>query len=164
MSSLNDRQNKCVIIINKLIYLPFRLLCSHPLMLHSLRRFTNIVVLLILSLSWTSPIFAAPAPFPDMAKSWFGYQDSVSYLVGKGSISGYPDGNFHPTNTVNRAEVLKLVFRSRGAVEPASGECFADVPVYAWFAPYVCAAKRRGIVSGYKVGSRTIFKPAQPIN
>ena len=133
-------------------------------MLHSLRRFTNIVVLLILSLSWTSPIFAAPAPFPDMAKSWFGYQDSVSYLVGKGSISGYPDGNFHPTDTVNRAEFLKLVFRSRGAVEPASGECFADVPVDAWFAPYVCAAKRRGIVSGYKVGSRTIFKPAQPIN
>lgn len=98
-----------------------------------------------------------------MEKSWFGYQDSVTYLMGKGSIEGYPDGNFHPKETVNRAEFLKLIFRSRGITEPASGDCFADVPDDAWFAPYVCAAKRRNIVGGYKVGSRYIFKPDQPI-
>lgn len=105
----------------------------------------------------------AAVPFPDMTNSWFGYADSVGYLVRKGSINGYPDGQFHPQETVNRAEFLKLVFRSRGAVEPVSGDCFDDVRQDDWFAPFVCAAKRRGIIAGYSVGSRTLFKPGQPI-
>lgn len=106
---------------------------------------------------------ATTAPFPDMAKSWFGYQDNVTYLKAKGAIGGYPDGLFHPKQTVNRAEFLKLVFSSKTDSEPVTDDCFADVPASAWFAPFVCAAKRRGIVSGYKVGSRQFFKPDQPI-
>ena len=98
-----------------------------------------------------------------MTTSWFGYQDDVTYLKDKGSIEGYPDGLFHPQDTVNRAEFLKLVFRSKGAPEPVTQDCFADVPADAWFAPFVCAAKRRGIIEGYNVGSRRIFKPEQPI-
>ncbi len=113
----------------------------------------------------TVPVVAAAGapPFPDMAKSWVGYQEAVTYLQDKGSISGYPDGNFHPKDTVNRAEFLKLVFRSKGHAEPVSDDCFADVSADAWYAPFVCAAKRRGIVNGYSVGSRTLFKPDQPI-
>lgn len=99
-----------------------------------------------------------------METSWFGYADSVSYLLKRGSVEGYPDGTFKPQQIVNRAEFLKLVFRSRGDSEPVSDDCFADVPADAWFAPYVCAAKRRGIVQGYHAGSRSIFKPEQPIN
>ena len=106
---------------------------------------------------------ASVPPFPDMEKSWYGYQESVQYLKDKGSIGGYPDGLFHPKETVNRAEFLKLVFRSKGATEPVTEDCFADVPKDAWFAPFVCAARRRGIVSGYTVGSRQLFKPDQPI-
>src|SRR3989338_8756959 len=117
----------------------------------------------IISLLPTSGLSAVPLPFPDMEQSWYGYRDSVSYLQKKGSISGYSDGLFHPKDTVNRAEFLKLVFRSRGTPEPVTGECFADVPADAWFAPFVCAAKRRGIIRGYDVGPRTLFKPEQPI-
>lgn len=98
-----------------------------------------------------------------MEQSWYGYQESVTYLKDKGSIGGYPDGLFHPQDTINRAEFLKLVFRSKGAVEPVTEDCFADVPADAWFAPFVCAAKRRDIVGGYTVGSRQLFKPDQPI-
>ncbi len=127
----------------------------------SMRACACVLVLSLLS----SPLqsVADGAPFPDMQQSWFRYQESVAYLVSKGSIQGYPDGNFHPRDTVNRAEFLKLVFRSRGPAEPVAGECFSDVPADAWFAPYVCAAKRRDIVKGYEVGSRMLFKPEQPI-
>lgn len=111
----------------------------------------------------TETVSAAAFPFPDMESSWFAYRDSVAYLVGKGSIAGYPDGNFQPGDTVNRAEFLKLVFRSRTETEPVSGTCFEDVPADAWYAPYVCAAKRRKIVSGYAVGSRNLFKAKQPV-
>jgi polyhydroxybutyrate depolymerase len=48
-------------------------------------------------------------------------------------------------------------------MEPVTDRCFADVAADAWYAPFVCAAKRRGIVSGYSVGSRKIFRPDQPI-
>ncbi len=110
------------------------------------------------------PVSAAPvAPFPDMQTSWFGYQNDVTYLKNKGAIGGYPDGLFHPKDTINRAEFLKLIFSSKDNAEPANAECFADVPVDAWYAPFVCAAKRRGIISGYRVGTRYIFKPDQPI-
>lgn len=119
--------------------------------------------LVMVSLALPASAAGSP-PFPDMANSWVGYQDAVSYLVGKGSIEGYPDGTFGPKKTVNRAEFLKLVFRSRASTDPTSGDCFADVQADDWFAPYVCAAKRRGIVNGYKVGSRYLFKPDQPIN
>ncbi len=131
--------------------------------MYSHRYIRCFAVVLLVSLSVTA-VAETVSPFPDMIMSWIGYQDAVTYLKHKGSINGYPDGKFHPRETVNRAEFLKLVFRSRGAVEPATGECFADVQADAWYAPYVCAAKRRDIVSGYAVGSRTFFKPDQPIN
>ncbi|NOS67447.1 MAG: hypothetical protein HOO67_03740 [Candidatus Peribacteraceae bacterium] len=98
-----------------------------------------------------------------MAHSWFRYRESVEYLRGRGAIGGYPDGTFKPAATVNRAEFLKLVFGAKGAAEPAGGDCFLDVKADAWFAPFVCAAKRRGIVEGYPTGTGSVFKPDQPV-
>lgn len=107
---------------------------------------------------------AADVPFPDMVSSWYRYREGVSYLKEKGTIEGYPDGNFRPQTTVNRAEMLKLIFRARAETEPiTAGGCFADVPADAWFAPYVCAAARRNIVRGYGSGSSALFKPEQPV-
>lgn len=106
---------------------------------------------------------AADIPFPDTANSWFVYRESIAYLQSKDAISGYPDGTFKPKTTVNRAEFLKLVFRARGAPEPVSGDCFLDVKQDSWYAPFVCAAVRRGIVVGYPSGTGAIFKPEQPV-
>src|SRR5688500_12383848 len=80
---------------------------------------------------------AADPPFPDMGTSWFRYSKSVSYLRGRGVIDGYEDGTFKPTNPVNRAEFLKIVFKARGGNEPvAGGGCFTDVVEDAWYAPF----------------------------
>ena len=106
---------------------------------------------------------AAPVPFADMEKSWFRYRESVAYLQARGGIGGYPDGTFKPKATINRAEFLKLVFRSKGAPEPVSGDCFRDVKADAWYAPFVCAAQRRGIIQGYPSGTGSVFKPEQPV-
>ncbi len=108
-------------------------------------------------------VSAAPVPFPDMSNSWFRYRESVQYLRDRNAISGYPDGTFKPSSTVNRAEFLKLVFRAKGAPEPVSGDCFVDVKESDWFAPFVCAAKRRGIIEGYPTASGSVFKPGQPV-
>lgn len=107
------------------------------------------------------PAAAADPPFPDMAKSWYRYVESVKFLTDKKVIGGYPDGTFKPNAVINRAEFLKLVFAARSGTEPGGSECFRDIPVDSWYGPYVCAAKRRGIVSGYKDGT---FKAEQPVN
>jgi polyhydroxybutyrate depolymerase len=104
---------------------------------------------------------AADLPFPDLATSWFAYRDAVAYLRDRGVIGGYPDGTFKPKETINRAELLKIVFKGRSNAEPVAGSCFSDVTADAWYAPYVCAAKRRGIINGYPDGT---FKPGQPVN
>lgn len=106
-------------------------------------------------------IFSADSRFPDVGTLWYGYQDSIEFLAEKEIITGHPDGTFKPKDPINRAEFLKLAFRSRGSNEPAGGSCFTDVPEDAWFAPYVCAARRREIVNGYDDGT---FKPGQTVN
>lgn len=107
------------------------------------------------------PAGAAPVPFPDMERSWFGYREAVNELKENNVIGGYPDGTFKPKNTINRAELLKIIFQAAGGPEPVSGSCFSDVREDDWFAPFVCAAQRRDIVKGYPDGS---FKPDQAVN
>lgn len=104
---------------------------------------------------------AAPAPFPDMERSWYRYQEAVQYLKDKDVLGGYPDGTFRPKDTINRAELLKIVFKGRSDVVPVQRRCFSDVSPNAWYAPYVCAAKNRDIVKGYRNGT---FKPEEPVN
>lgn len=110
-----------------------------------------------------SPALAKePAPFPDMQTSWYLYREAVDVLKTRGAIGGYPDGTFKPKQTVNRAEFLKLVFAAKESEGGTAQEsCFTDVPADAWFAPFVCAAKRRGIAKGYPDGT---FKPEQEVN
>ncbi len=106
-----------------------------------------------------SPVFAAS--YADMDRSWYRYKEAVTYLRDKGVIDGYPDGTFKPKQTINRAEFLKIVFKGKSDVTPVQRRCFSDVSPDAWFAPYVCAAKARGIVKGYPDGT---FKPETPVN
>ena len=106
-------------------------------------------------------VSAVEPPFPDMAGSFYRYREAVSYLVERGIITGYPDGSFKPKNTINRAELLTVILRGKTEVEPLQRRCFSDVNPEAWFAPYVCTAKNRGIVDGYSNGT---FKPEQTVN
>ena len=106
-------------------------------------------------------IFAAPLPFPDMEYSWFRYREAVSSLKDRNIIRGYHDGTFKPQQTVNRAEFLKMLFAGEHAPIAVTRPCFGDVAPEEWYAPYVCAAERRGIVQGYADGT---FKPAQEVN
>lgn len=107
--------------------------------------------------------------FPDTQDLWFRHQEAIDYLQQKDIIGGYPDPSdpsgqaalFKPDQLINRAEFLKIVFKGRSDTEPVGRRCFSDVNPDAWYAPYVCAAARRGIVDGYADGT---FQPGQTIN
>ena len=93
---------------------------------------------------------------------YYGKEEAIQYLFEAGVISGYPDGTFKPENTVNRAELLKILVGGKGVTPQIADykNCFPDVEED-WFAPYVCYAKEQGWVQGYEDGT---FKPAQEVN
>lgn len=124
-------------------------------------RRASVGLLLTIFLLQSAPVSAAPMPFPDMGNTWYRYREAAQYLKDQDVLGGYPDGNFKPKETINRAELLKIVFKGRSDVVPVQRRCFSDVSPDEWYAPYVCAAKNRGIVDGYKNGT---FKPGEPVN
>jgi hypothetical protein len=91
---------------------------------------------------------APKAEFLDVPNdSWF--TPYVSELSDAKIITGYADGNFHPEQAINRAEIVKIATTAFELDIPElSEDPFADVSRSEWFAPFVAAAKSAGIVSG----------------
>ncbi|MBI2634193.1 S-layer homology domain-containing protein [Candidatus Peregrinibacteria bacterium] len=88
------------------------------------------------------------------------------FLYNTGVVEGYQSNDglreYRPSNNINRAEFLKLLFEGTGVATGQNYEkCFPDVPPDAWYSTYVCQAKSEGIVNGYPDGT---FKPDQIIN
>lgn len=100
-------------------------------------------------------------PFQDVVSTDSNYT-AISYLYTNGIIKGYSDNTFKPDNTINRAELLKILVEGKDVTpdESTYSNCFPDVTTE-WYAKYVCYAKQEGWVSGYPDGT---FKPANTVN
>lgn len=86
-------------------------------------------------------------PFSDTDKSeWYGKYLFTGYKLGV--VNGDPDGSFRPEDSVNRAEFFKILFNGMGVdIDPNVSEPpYEDVPIDAWFAPYIAYAKDLGII------------------
>lgn len=98
--------------------------------------------------------------FPDIQDP--ALREAVIYLSQEGIIQGYPDNTFRPDQTINRAEALKIIFKTTGQQAATDFQSpFPDVQTSQWFAPYVSQAKTLGIISGYPDGT---YKPWQEVN
>jgi hypothetical protein len=100
-----------------------------------------------------------PQTFPDVPTSYWAY-GSIEALAAKGIISGFPDGTFRPGAPVTRAQFVKMLDLTLGLEPSAAPTPFTDVTASAWYAPYVSAAVRAGIVKGT---TPTTFSPDQPL-
>ncbi len=108
------------------------------------------------------------------------YADAVTYIEEHDIANGYPDGTFRPDELINRAEFTKIIMKPYQEIilnsDPHAegfilcdvssdklGELleFSDVSAEDWYAPYICAAKYYGVVSGYP---DLTFRPAETIN
>lgn len=101
--------------------------------------------------------------FPDVLRT-HPYYVSVNYLNESAVISGYPDSTFKPENSINRAEVLKIILNGSGVDSPDDfGEVtFPDFTADTWFAKYVMRAKALGIVKGNSIDGT--FAPGRQVN
>lgn len=99
-------------------------------------------------------------PFSDVpADAW--YTPFVAATKDAGVVGGYPDGTFHPSQSVNRAEAMKMIISAAESSDLSTDkQYFADVVPTAWYTPFVNFALEHGIAGGYGDGT---FRPGQPV-
>lgn len=95
------------------------------------------------------------------------YKASVENLKEKGIIDD--SEFFRPADTLNRAELVKMVIESIGGLgkhKSPENPTFSDVPDDSWFRPYVEMAATKEIVLGYKANDGSLlglFGPADTV-
>ncbi len=76
----------------------------------------------------------------------------IECLVGRGIISGYPDGTFKPNNPITRGQLSKIVSNSAGYSEQHTTRTFQDVPTNSTFYQFIERLSSRGYLAGYTCG------------
>lgn len=134
----------------------------------------SIIASVMLSLIFITPVFAQSTAstssgvtavatgFNDVSRT-HKYYVAINYLSELGVIGGYEDGTFKPENSINRAEVLKIVLSGSGIESDIDYDSsFPDVAGDHWFAKYVMKAKELGFVKGND--SDGTFAPSRQVN
>lgn len=100
-------------------------------------------------------------PFADIEDSWAA--PYIEELRLKGLIVGKSEGAFDPNSSLTRAELVQMVVNLYGieVSDSVSEKPFSDVEAGQWYAIYIAAAKKAGIVDGYGDGT---FKPDQQVS
>ena len=112
---------------------------------------------------------ARAAVFPDVPDGHM-YQSSIEALVSLKIVNGNPDGTFKPEKSVNRAELLAMLYRAAGKTpDPKAKGCFSDVQPGSWYELTVCDAAAKKYVQGYDDPSDPAragktFKPNKEVN
>ncbi|PKM75736.1 MAG: hypothetical protein CVU90_16120, partial [Firmicutes bacterium HGW-Firmicutes-15] len=83
----------------------------------------------------TTPTAGSTVTAPTALKSQFSDVPStdanvifVNFLVGRGIISGYPDGGYHPEEGLTRAQAATVIVKAAGlSVDPTLASPFSDV-------------------------------------
>ena len=99
-----------------------------------------------------------PSKFQDMPSGQW-YTQYVNYLAHIGILTGYPDGDFRPHQSITRAEFVTIVARFHDS-RASDWNSFTDVNVGHWASADIFAAYRRGWISGYPDGT---FRPDDSI-
>ncbi len=98
--------------------------------------------------------------FTDVQEDTF-YHDAVDFMVENGYMNGMSQTQFGVNATLNRAQLVTILYRMAGQPETGGMENpFADVPAGEWYTDAVIWAANAGIVNGI---SETAFAPEQNV-
>ncbi len=104
----------------------------------------------------TYAVFANTNSFSDLSQAGWA-RNAVDTLLGADLVAGVGPGVFDPNADLTRAQFTTLLVKADGLAPVASRATpFADVAATAWYAPYVAAAYKAGLVAGI---SPTSFDP-----
>lgn len=102
----------------------------------------------------SAPVATAPVVKP-VDKTEVSFSDiagnkneaAIIELASRKIINGMGEGTFQPDSTMTRAQFATIVTKSMG-YEPIDTKKFKDVPSNKWYAGYIGAANKAGIVNG----------------
>ncbi|ARI76233.1 N-acetylmuramoyl-L-alanine amidase [Halobacillus mangrovi] len=86
--------------------------------------------------------------------------DEINYLMYQDVITGYPDGTYRPSNSVNRQEAATMVGRALDLNGTKRSTSFPDVHASSYASGYIQSAYEKNIITGYP--DRT-YKPRNEI-
>ena len=108
-------------------------------------------------LTMISSIVFAANTFTDINSSHWAYK-AVDSMTEKGIVSGYPEGNFQPNNSITRAEFAKLVVYSLDLFQEGTRGKYDDVSPNYWAYDYA------NIIRPYFVpADDNQFLPSKPV-
>lgn len=125
--------------------------------MQKVRLFISVVIVSVMTSS-----AAYAAGFADVPPT-HPYASAIDSMLRAGVVKGNPSGLFRPDDSVNRAELLTMLYRAIGKSPRAVSSCpFSDVQQDAWYALVVCDAVLRdtAYVSGYPDGT---FRPERSV-
>ncbi|MBQ3022948.1 MAG: S-layer homology domain-containing protein [Clostridia bacterium] len=73
---------------------------------------------------------------------------AIISLADKGIINGVGNQRFNPAGTLTREQAAKIICLTVGIEPSYESTAFADVDPSAWYAPYIAALSKAGIING----------------
>ncbi len=119
------------------------------------------ILLAVHGAGYTPPSFDTYS-FPDIADNWAANWIEEAYQ--EGIVNGYSDGNYHPSDPVNRAQMPKfiLIAKHGAGYTPPSFDTYSFPDIADnWAANWIEEAHQEGIVNGRSDGN---YHPADPVN
>jgi len=86
--------------------------------------------------------------------------EAISALAAAGYVHGYPDGLFHPDNTITRAEFIVITNQVFHFQDAATTMSWPDVKQGDWYYKHLAIAAEAGYIAGYTDGN---FHPKDTI-
>lgn len=108
-----------------------------------------------------SPAFTPPkrSPFTDMPPGRMYYKE-ITWAHAEGITTGWNDGSFRPTASIERGAVAAFLYRASGQPSSGTSNSFSDVPSNHQFAREITWLASTGITTGWPDGT---FRPLEPI-
>lgn len=98
-------------------------------------------------------------PFVDVTEDKW-YSDAVAYVYQQGIMVGMSETTFEPNTTVNRAQVVQMLYNLEGQPQVSGDSGFSDIRDDQWYAKAVAWASANDVVAGYEDGT---FRPTRAV-
>lgn len=98
-------------------------------------------------------------PFVDVTDDKW-YYDAVAYVYQQGIMVGMNETTFEPNTTVNRAQVVQMLYNLEGQPQVSGDSGFSDIRDGQWYAKAVAWASANDVVAGYEDGT---FRPTRAV-
>lgn len=100
------------------------------------------------------------SPFSDVKLSdW--YSGAVSYVFDNGIMNGTSATTFKPNATVERSQVVQMLYNLEGQPTVTGNSGFSDIKSGDWYSKAVIWAERTGVVDGYE---NNAFRPGKAVS